>query len=195
MPTLMLYLAKKKLQHYTIWVVEQAGNAPFNRGKLLNIGAVLANNVADYFIFHDVDMLPQTADYTYSANPCHIATQCSQFGYKMPAPNYFGGVNIFDKNVFWQINGYSNNFWGWGSEDDENLLRVEAHGYTVERRQCRFLSLNHTRNFSYSAQNYELYKHIRSNPNHSADGLNSLQFNVLANNQHNHRTRWVTVQL
>lgn len=45
--------------HYRIYVVEQVDSQPFNRAKLINIGAVAAMS-AGYpcLIFHDVDLLP-----------------------------------------------------------------------------------------------------------------------------------------
>ena len=44
--------------------IEQADDKPFNRGKLLNVGYTLAcDNGCDYFVFHDVDMLPEDVDY------------------------------------------------------------------------------------------------------------------------------------
>ena len=59
---------KSYLKDYTyeIIVIEQADNQPFNRGKLLNIGAKYAiDNGFDYLCFHDVDMIPINADYSY----------------------------------------------------------------------------------------------------------------------------------
>ena len=41
--------------------MEQAGNLPFNRAMLMNVGAAEAIKQHDYqcFIFHDVDLLPE----------------------------------------------------------------------------------------------------------------------------------------
>lgn len=174
-PAIKHYLKAKEFKSYSIKVIEQADNKPFNRAKLLNIGAKYAVDECEYFIFHDVDMLPVTADYSYSSNPTHIATQCSQFNYKMPYPDYFGGVNIFDKNLFWKINGYSNEFWGWGGEDDELLLRCK--GLFIERRLCKFESLPHSRDMS---NHKEVIKRldmaIKGEYNSSEDGINTLVF-------------------
>ena len=46
----------------------QIGNAPFNRGMLLNIGYLEAMKVANWtcLIFHDVDLLPENDLNTYN---------------------------------------------------------------------------------------------------------------------------------
>ena len=37
---------------------------------------------------------------------------------------YFGGVTIFPIDAFKKVNGYSNEYWGWGFEDDDLLLHL-----------------------------------------------------------------------
>jgi hypothetical protein len=174
-PTLTRYLQKQGFRNYHIYVVEQADKKPFNRAKLLNIGADVSKEQCAYYIFHDVDMRPADVDYRYSLNPCHIATKCSQFKYKMPYPDYFGGVTIFDKEVFYSINGYSNNFWGWGGEDDESLNRVKAKGLVVDRRQCVFECADHKRDYSHAATNAQKVNTIDVN-----DGLSNLEYKELS---------------
>jgi GT2 family glycosyltransferase len=153
-----------------ILIVEQLGDAPFNRGMLLNIGA--KESKADYYIFHDVDMIPVNADYSYPEVPTHIATKVSQFGYKMPYPEYFGGVTLFNKDDFKKVNGFPNTFWGWGAEDDELYRRTKAKGFTIARRLCRFNSLYHKRNTT--NQNAPLLEL----PINWKDGLNSLKYTI-----------------
>jgi hypothetical protein len=51
-----------------------------------------------------------------------------------PTPkNHLGGVTAFSMIDFQLINGYSNSFWGWGSEDDDLYRRVVHHNLTVTR--------------------------------------------------------------
>jgi hypothetical protein len=88
----------------------------------LNVGFDLSKDY-DYFCFHDVDMIPTEADYSWVDEPTHMATECSQFGYQLPYGGYFGGVTLFNKQDFLDVNGYSNDYWGWGAEDDDMMLR------------------------------------------------------------------------
>ena len=109
---------------YEIFIVEQSDDKPFNRGKLLNVGYTLAcDKGCDYFVFHDVDMLPEDVDYSYSDKPLHLATHLQEHDYETTFFDYFGGVTMFNKEDFKTINGFSNEYWGWGFEDDDLLVR------------------------------------------------------------------------
>ena len=109
---------------YEIFIVEQADDKPFNRGKLLNAGYKYAvDKGCDYFVFHDVDMLPEDVDYSYSDKPLHLATHLQEHDYETTFFDYFGGVTMFTKEDFKTINGFSNEYWGWGYEDDDLLIR------------------------------------------------------------------------
>ena len=109
---------------YEIFIIEQADDKPFNRGKLLNAGYKYAlDKGCDYFVFHDVDMLPEDVDYSYSDKPLHLATHLQEHDYETTFFDYFGGVTMFTKEDFKTINGFSNEYWGWGFEDDDLLIR------------------------------------------------------------------------
>jgi hypothetical protein len=117
---------EKYLTNYTyqIFVIEQNDDKPFNRGKLLNVGYKIAcNHNCDYFVFHDVDMLPINVDYSYTDKPLHLATHLQENDYEISFFDYFGGVTLFNKADFEKINGYSNEYLGWGFEDDDLLIR------------------------------------------------------------------------
>jgi hypothetical protein len=117
------FISDQKI-NYQIFVIEQYDLKLFNRGRLLNIGYKIALNYeCDYFCFHDVDMLPEEADYSYPMKPTHLASQLSSYNYDMPYEEFFGGVTLFNKYDFEVVNGYSNNYQGWGFEDDDLLNR------------------------------------------------------------------------
>ena len=119
---------------YKIYVIEQDNAKLFNRGMLLNIGYKYAKkDRCDYLVFHDVDMLPVQVDYGYSDIPLHMATH---FIIRDDKTNrtifdqYFGGVVLFTKEQAEKTNGYSNDYWDWGQEDDDLFWRCDFENYT-----------------------------------------------------------------
>lgn len=112
---------------FKIYIIEQSNDArKFNRGKLLNIGFKIASNEGCHlFLFHDVDLIPSNdllPWYTkVPKQPAHVARVWNRYN---DNAKYFGGVVSFSKQQFMDINGFPNNFWGWGGEDDEMYRRV-----------------------------------------------------------------------
>ncbi len=120
---------------FKIFVVEQQNDGKkFNRGQLLNIGFAVAENEGyTNFIFHDVDLLPSKELKEYydgvdASKAIHIAAVWDRYGSN---PDYFGGIVAFDELMFDKINGYPNNFWGWGGEDDELYKRMKDANYLI----------------------------------------------------------------
>jgi hypothetical protein len=75
LPHLALFFARDKADcaiPYRVMVVEQDNGLPFNRGALKNIGFLLGRDESDYTCFHDVDLLPIWADYSWSEQPAPI---------------------------------------------------------------------------------------------------------------------------
>ena len=112
---------------FKIFVIEQTDDGKkFNRGKLLNAGIKIATEKGyDVLITHDVDLLPKQNILNYYLMkydfPVHIAWQWKT---KYTFNEYFGGIVSFTPEIAKQINGYPNNFWGWGGEDDSFYNRV-----------------------------------------------------------------------
>ena len=130
---------------YEIIIVEQDDAKTFNRGKLLNIGFIYAKKLkCDYVVFHDVDMLPINADYSYSDIPIHLACNFSPTnGFTRTIfDEYFGGVTIFPSNIFEDINGYSNEYWGWGYEDNDILYRCRLNNVALDKKEIKMMSGN-----------------------------------------------------
>lgn len=141
-PTIKSYVPNAK-----ILVIEQLGDGKWNKGSLINIGVLESGcTVSEYFIIHDVDLIPINADYSYPQNPTHIATEVEQYAYKMPYENYFGGVVAFTKHQFMWVNGFTNKILGWGCEDDLFYDSFIQKKIKVDRRmRGRFKSLWHER--------------------------------------------------
>jgi len=125
LPHMVDFLKNKEID-YTLFVVEQNDEKPFNYGKICNAAFTLLKDEYDYFCFHDVDQLPinDSCDYSYHNTPIHLATRASSHNDRLPYLQYFGGVIIFPKEDFEKINGYSNEYYGWGMEDIDLLYRM-----------------------------------------------------------------------
>ena len=157
--------------------VEQANNRPFNRGWLFNAGFLETEQEGDYWITHDVDMIPVSADYSYPQQPTHLATRCSQFNYAMPYPEYFGGVVLYTAQQFRSVNGFVNSLRGWGAEDDILYRSFIARGITPERRDCTFECLPHERKINNA--DYQFNIALWRRPRNFNDGLNTCRYSVL----------------
>ena len=126
---------KDKGIDYTIFVAEQTDDRPFNYGKLCNIVVKELPEEYTYFAFHDIDMLPMNddCDYSWPDVPIHLATQVQSHGYKLPYPQYMGGVLVINREDFESANGYSNEYWGYGFEDLDLLFRLQESGAYLEK--------------------------------------------------------------
>ena len=113
---------------FDVTVIEQSPEHSFNRGALLNIGFKL-DETYDAYIFHDVDLIPEDIMIPVYAGPYGknaVAHFASEWGrYKNPY-KYLGGVLLVGGEVFKRANGFPNNYYGWGGEDDELRRRFET---------------------------------------------------------------------
>lgn len=130
---------------YKIVVIEQNLGKLFNRGLVCNIGFELYQKECDYICIHDVDMIGENFDYSYEQIVTHLSARWKDRNYKEFYAEYLGGVVLFPKSEFIKINGFSNNYWGWGCEDDDLKLRCDTMNIKVQRKQGRFQSLPHER--------------------------------------------------
>jgi glycosyltransferase involved in cell wall biosynthesis len=182
-----------------ILIVEQEDDKPFNRGKLLNVGFNESKD-CDYFCFHDVDMLPVNSDYSSIEAPTHMATEAEQFGWKLPYEGYFGGVTMFDKESFEKINGYANEYWGWGAEDDDILTRCSIMGIGTFRKPGRYRSLSHERLIETPLYEKNLDKlnlfRMKSSPERILkDGLSTLVYEITSESKLGDITKKIGVKL
>ena len=134
-PHLSKQLTNQGIEH-SFYIGHQVDDKLFNRGAMKNIAAHYAfEDGCDYIAWHDVDMLSEeNADYSYpEENPLHIATKLSKYNYGMNYDQYFGGVVLFNKEQAYMTNGYSNDYWDWGQEDDDLFWRCYYEGMTTGR--------------------------------------------------------------
>ena len=130
-PKVGKYLEEKSIE-YCMYFGHQVDEHLFNRGAMKNVAAKYAfEDGCDYIVWHDIDMIPEEGcDYSFpKEHPIHIATNISQMDYKLKYEEYFGGAVLFSKEQVEATNGYSNDYWDWGMEDDDLFWRCVLEGY------------------------------------------------------------------
>uniref|UniRef100_A0A8D2PUB5 Beta-1,4-galactosyltransferase 3 n=1 Tax=Zosterops lateralis melanops TaxID=1220523 RepID=A0A8D2PUB5_ZOSLA len=181
------FLQRQQL-HYGIYVVHQAGNSTFNRAKLLNVGVkeALKDEDWDCLFLHDVDLIPENDHNLYTCdpwNPKHASVAMNKFGYSLPYPQYFGGVSALTPDQYMKINGFPNEYWGWGGEDDDIATRVRLAGMKISRPP---VSIGHYKMVKHkSDKGNEENPHrfdllVRTQRSWTQDGMNSLTYVLLA---------------
>jgi hypothetical protein len=106
----------------------------FNIGKLKNIGFDYLNKHStkkySNYIFSDIDTLPDSNLIEYffkqtdSINSLAFkGTRYESMDIKISRP-FVGALISCNKEVFIELNGYPNNFYGWQGEDENLLIRL-----------------------------------------------------------------------
>ncbi|XP_071115233.1 beta-1,4-N-acetylgalactosaminyltransferase bre-4-like [Haliotis cracherodii] len=171
---------------YTIYVVEMAMPTTFNRATLMNIGYTESLKDFDFqcFIFHDVDFIAENDNnmYTCKETPRHMASAIDKHNYKLPYSTAFGGVVSLTKEHMIAVNGWSNMYFGWGSEDDDLRIRIYSKGLRVLRPSPevgRYKMIKHQRD-STNQDNTGRGKLVNSvRQRMKTDGLNSVKYELL----------------
>jgi len=136
-PHVTKFLEDRGIEH-TIYLAHQCDDKLFNRGLMKNIAAKHAfDDGCDYIVWHDIDMVPEdeSCDYSFpNDNPQHIAVRISQSDYQLKYEEYFGGAVLFSKEQVERTNGYSNDYWDWGMEDDDLFWRCVMEGYAEKTK-------------------------------------------------------------
>lgn len=118
---------------FHIFIVEQSPEHKFNRGALLNLGFLEASKQGyNVFIFHDVDLLPGEAIASYYVKNPEIPIHIARCWDRYKGEEYLGGIISISGKNFTDLNGYPNNYWGWGGEDDELRRRVNQIKLQIE---------------------------------------------------------------
>ena len=120
---------------YDIIIVEQSEKYLFNIGKLKNIGFDYLNKYSNQtysnYIFADIDTIPDSNLIDYFFKHTDSLNSIATFGTRYEDIEHhnrpFAGALIScSKSIFEELNGYPNNFYGWGGEDTDLLIRLFA---------------------------------------------------------------------
>jgi hypothetical protein len=168
---------------WTVLIVEQSQDGKkFNRGALLNIGYDLVDT--DYIIYHDVDLVPKKSLLPYyevfPTSPIHLGKAITKYD----SPSFLGAVVSVSKKDYKAINGFPNNFWGWGGEDDAFRIRLQRAGIKVLQPTMKsgFTEFPHldtrTKTEWKNMEKWEALKTEREGTNKS--GLSDLSYEIVA---------------
>jgi hypothetical protein len=134
---------------------------PFNKGRLYNMGFdYLMRDLQWEFncvILHDVDLIPMNLNLDYACDdmPKHFSVSVRKFHEETLGPNYrflTGGVLAIRPHHFIKTNGFSNEYFSWGGEDDDFTIRM------IEKELC-------VKRFSAAESVYVMQNHKRSSMN------------------------------
>jgi len=107
----------------------------------------------------------------------------------VPRPsNELGGVTMFSKESYIRVNGYSNDYWGWGVEDNDLGERCRIKDIPFCLRKGRYLSLPHKPNGdtmggvanNNTNMNRKHFADILSSDNFFESGLSNLTYEKLS---------------
>ena len=136
------FSAEAKHISWVVVVAEQFESEPWNRGFSFNAGLVavvtnFSNNISAYqnladersgfdcIVSHDIDYVPDPGvDYASCEVPTQLSSEIDRYRWMSPSINNTGGVISMKLKHWRKINGFSNNFRGWGGEDDELFHRI-----------------------------------------------------------------------
>eukprot|EP00929_Paragymnodinium_shiwhaense_P108453 TRINITY_DN74773_c0_g1_i1.p1 TRINITY_DN74773_c0_g1~~TRINITY_DN74773_c0_g1_i1.p1 ORF type:complete len:977 (-),score=184.16 TRINITY_DN74773_c0_g1_i1:39-2969(-) len=132
-----------KVSRWEVYVIEQFDAKTFNRGWTFNVGVAVASSQAsaspdigggddavsfDCAVIQDIDYLPEKGvDYTQCDLPTQYSAEIDRFDGKTPYPENCGGIVAMSLGHWRQINGFSNEYYGWGGEDDELYHRLRLN--------------------------------------------------------------------
>jgi len=180
----------------TILVVEQSGREPFNRGKLINIGIKHAAERTDYYCLHDVDAVPVTANYLCPSQPLRLVNRLlTAEGESQRTGYYFSGAVSITREQVFLANGFSNEYRGWGKEDDDFFFRLLLAGLLCYFDvQGLFKDLPNPAHQQVQRKSTQTPPHVRINRQRrsrllrglddpQADGLSTLSYELLSSEQ------------
>lgn len=181
-------------KNHHIFIIEQFDDKPFARGTLCNIGFKESEDY-EFHCFHDVDMIPVISDYSPPESPTHLAMLVTQFPNNNPGTYYYGGVNLFLKDDYKKINGFSNDYSGWGCEDDDLRRRVLDSNFPFIKRQGFYLSLPHPTNKNNHSNYQSNLQKLQSSYDFLKEGLNTLKYELVSSELINNFTTHIKVKL
>lgn len=181
---------------FLLLLIEQEDGKPFNFAKLGNVGYTIGKShfgstIADRFINHPVDGIPLSGDYTIPDDSSVMMCEAgdpSKLGYHN---SYYAKAHAFHAAVFEKINGYSNEYWGWGYDDDDLFARLRSQQVLIWGTyiEYEFFMAHHLKpsaknldiqdGVSRYDENYQIFSQTQQNPDIWKSGLSNLSYKIL----------------
>lgn len=167
----------------------------FNLGRTINIGYdILKDRITDddIFMFHPVDLMPVDVDYSVN--------KTTKLCYREHSPDgrFYKSI-AFKSSDFKEINGFSNNYWGWGLEDDDLFIRLECKNIDCGVKIDNYIRLSNDGNGKTDSEHYmPLYQpnhaflyEMRSSKDCSISGLNNLSYKLISIEKYNNINKYI----
>lgn len=86
------------------------------------------------------------------------------------------------KDQYLKINGFPNNYWGWGGEDDDIFNRLSSRGMSISRPsgdvgKCRMIRHDRDKQNDPNPQRFDRIAHTRETMHR--DGISSVSYRLL----------------
>mgnify|MGYP004005748001 CR=1 FL=1 len=183
-------LIKKAVPNVEVIVVEQTEGKKFNRGATINIGYLHYNNDENSYITQDVDVNPINDEII---NLYGEDVKNDKFLGIYSDGRTLGGIVKFTGSTFKRVNGFPNDYWGWGHEDKDLSNRAEFYNCLIERKikfedsdKSKYLNIfqdNHVReDCGKWGLAYGIWDRVPDDQKKSyieSNGLSSLQYKVI----------------
>lgn len=196
-------LITKYLPNTIFGIVEQNQENNFNRGKLINVAFNEFQNNSEYIITHDIDIIPKkdTIINLYTSKNKDIIRIFNGHDISL------GGITKIKNKSFKKINGFYNDFWGWGAEDRDLFYRTQFNKINMTN------NLSKKENFMFFEDNKKkllkgkvketsnFIDHIFKVKNnikikkHIQNGISSLNYKIIKRKQLNHNFYQIIVKL
>lgn len=191
--------------HFDIVIVEQSEKYLFNIGKLKNIGYDYLKNKLNRqysnYIFADIDSIPDSDLIEYFFKQTDSLNALATFGTRYElldsknARPFVGALISCTSQVFEEINGYPNNFYGWQGEDENLLLRlygtkkplyINSKGKIIDTEEIDGMKKNLTIKINELNENKDRESHVYEKninwENFKHNGLTNLNYEILYSN-------------
>lgn len=182
------------INDYVVYIVEQnEKDELFNLGRTINIGFDLYSKEIkndDIFIFHPIDLLPIDVSYKFNKT-----TKLCSF---LQGPNYYKAIAFLVKD-FKEINGFSNNYWGWGLEDIDLCERLKIKNINVNITLNNYIELSNPGTSNPGEPNFSpLYEYnnkyldeIKIKQDCLVSGLNTLSYKKIEEVKYNNVLKYI----